>query len=463
MRCRRPKVRWTAVLVALAGACFASPADAALCGDTSGDGFVSASDALRTLRLGVAGEYDRRGDVSPRPAGHGESGDDKLGASDALQILRSTVSSQIPACRGAAERLVVVTTAPYDFYSSAGIAVVDIATHSFAYNGGELDGDAVIRTPGGTPVVVNRHNFNSLQVVDTGDEDLTTVKACSIEDGFNSNPQDVVLASPDKGYVTPYAGESLFVISPAVLFVPDNDPACHGIVTGYVDLSGFDADGVPQMDQMALVGDELFVALQLLDDEIGGLPPKQNGVIAVVDTANDAVTGSIPLAFRNPFAETKGLPWNEFERLLYAGGPGNVDVLDDGGIEAIDPASRSSAGLLMTGADIDQNIFDFVIVGRRRAYAIVADRESNSVVELDIGPTPDQRGIRNVLISSTALITDIELTERGELWVAYRGESFDDPPGLRVFDIAREPGSAEKTKDARIVLGQAPFTLAFVE
>jgi DNA-binding beta-propeller fold protein YncE len=465
------------LLTTLAAIVCATSSPAALCGDASGDGFLGPSDALRALRIAVAGGYDRRGDVFPRDSGAGAgdggagagdggagAGDGKIGASDALQILRSSVSSSIPPCFGADERLAVVTTAPYEFYSSAGVAVVDVATRAFAYNGGELDGDAVIRTPNGVPVVVNRHNFNSLQIVDTASEDLGTVKACSIEDGFNSNPQDVVLVSESKGYVTPYAGDSLFIISPPVLFEPANDPACNSIVSGHVDLSSFDSDGVPQMDQMVLLDGELFVSLQLLDDEIGGLPPKQNGVIAVIDTATDTVTGSIPLSFENPFGETKGLPYDEFQNRIYAGGPGDISVLDDGGIEAVDPVSRTSLGMVMTGADIGQNIFDFVIVGSRRAFAIVADNDSNSVVELAIGPKPADRRIEQVLLSSVFLITDIEMTERGELWVAYRGESPRfDPAGIRIFDVSAREGENEEATDGAIVLGQAPFTLAFVE
>ncbi len=438
----------------------ASAAHAALCGDTSGDGFFKTSDALATLKLAVGGgSYDRRGDVFPRAVGpSSQAGDGKLGASDALEALKAAVQGRIPPCRGAVAGRAVVTTAPYDFYSSAGFAVVDVATRSFEFSGGALDGDAVIRTPRGTPVVVNRHNFNSLQVLDTEDEELPTIKDCSVSDGFNSNPQDVLLLSDTKGYVTPYAGGDLFVISPPVLFDPEIDPVCDGLITGRIDLSSFDSDGVPQMDQMLALGSELYVSLQLLDDEIGGLPPKQAGVIAVIDTATDELAGSIPLAFENPFGETKGLPYDEFQKRIFVGGPGNVGTLDDGGIEAIDPVAKQSAGIVMTGADIGQDIFDFVIVGTRRAFAIVADEESNSVVDLDIGTNPANRKIRQVLLSSTALITDIEMTELGELWVAYRGETKQDPPGIRIFDVTddSEPGPA-------ITLGQAPFTLAFVQ
>jgi DNA-binding beta-propeller fold protein YncE len=439
----------------------ASPAAAALCGDTSGDGYLSASDALRSLRMAVSGGYDRRGDVIPRPGA--EAGDGKISASDALETLRSAVETRVPPCRGAGERRAVISTAPYDFYSSAGIAVIDVATRAFDYNAGSLDGDAVIRTPGGVAVAVNRHNFNSLQHIDADDQNLATIKSCSVDDGFNSNPQDVVLVSESKGYVTPYAGEKLFVVSAPVLLDPQLDPSCEGIVTDYIDLSDFDSDGIPQMDQMVAIEGELFVALQLLDDTKGGLPPKQNSVIAVIDTQTDMVVGSIALGFANPFGETKGLPYDEFQNRIFAGGPGNISVLDDGGIEAIDPSARESSGMVLTGADIDQNIFDFVVVGTDRAFAIVANLDSNSVVELAIGPKPADRKIEHTLLSSTALITDIEMTERGELWVAYRGETFQDPPGIRIFDVGTSAGASIETTSAPIVLGQAPFTLAFVE
>jgi DNA-binding beta-propeller fold protein YncE len=430
---------------------------AALCGDVSGDGFVKTSDALATLRLAVRGGYDRRGDVMPRPGE--EAGDGAIKAGDALETLRSAVEHRIPACRGANERRAVVSTAPYDFYSSAGIAVIDVETRTFDFRGGSLDGDAVIRAPDGLPVAVSRHNFNALQYMDIGDEDLPTIKACSLDDGTNPNPQDVLLFSESKGYVTPYSGKSLLVIGTQVLLDPAVDPPCNGLVTGGVDLSSFDSDGFPQMDQMVALGSELFVSLQLLDDAAGGLPPKENGVIAVIDTTTDTVTGSIPLSFANPFGETKGLPYDEFQQRIFVGGPGNITTFEDGGIEAIDPIAKESAGMVMTGADIGQNIFDFVVVGTDRAFAIVADNLSNSVVELAIGPVPAERRMKT-LLSSTFLITDIEMTERGELWVAYRGEDKLDPPGIRIFDVAT---GAETTTTSRIVLGQAPFTLAFVE
>jgi len=456
------------LLSAIAIAAMPSVASAAMCGDTTGDGFFGASDALATLRLAVSDGYDRRGDVMPRPTTEiPQAGDADIKAGDAQESLRAAVEGRIPPCHGAIASRAAVVTAALDF-SSGGFALVDTATHSFEFRAGAAEKDAVIRTPRGIPVIVNRQGFNYLQLVDVEDEDLPPINDCSVAAGLDSNPQDVALVSETKGYVTPYAGDELFVISPPILFEPETHPTCKGFVSKRIDLSSFDSDGVPQMDQMLILGDDLFVSLQLLDDDVGGLPPKQNGVLAVIDTVTDTVKGSIPLSFQNPFAETKGLLWDEFQQRIFVGGPGSPgvigDELDDGGIEAIDPVAMQSTGMRMSGADIHANIFDFVIVGTSRAFAIIADKTSNSVVDLDISIDPAKRGIRQVLLSSTNLITDIEMTERGELWIAYRDESGNGPSGIRIFRIAgdRQTQNSELTTTP-ISLGQAPFTLAFLE
>ncbi|MFN2378074.1 MAG: hypothetical protein ABR538_16200 [Candidatus Binatia bacterium] len=460
----RAEVRRVAVLAAVVLLASASPSRAGLCGDTSGDGFFNAFDALATLKLAVTSGYDRRGDVAPEQS----QGNGSITAGDALVSLRASVEARVPPCRGWTKTRAVVTTASYNFDPFGGFATIDLATRAVAFRAAAIYGDAVVRTPDGTPVVVNRGTRSSLQVLDISKPGLPNVKACSVKDNFNSNPQDVVFVSAEKGYVTPYAGSELFVISRPILFDPELDPACSSIITNRIDLSGFDDDGIPEMDQMALVGSDLFVSLQLLNAEF---QPGDTSVIAVIDTTTDTVKGSIPLAFQNPFAQTKGLYWDEFQQLLFVGGPGNTgNVLDDGGIEAIDPAAMESAGLVLSGADIQANIFDFVIAGTARAFAIVVDGTpvpgsetpksaglmSNSVVEISLVT----RSVTKRLLTSTALITDIEMTETGELWVAYRGESGEDPPGIRIFDVRAEP---VEILSARTTLAQPPFTLAFVD
>lgn len=438
--------RWL-LAPALAAALLAPAARAdALCADATGDGFVTAVDALATLKLAVAGAYERRSDVKP------PGGDGKVTAADALVTLFGAIRGEIPACAGVSSTRVVVTTAPSDF-SSGGAAVVDVATRAFSYRGGATSSDSVIRVPAGHPLVVNRKQFNSIQEIDFASPVLPTRKECSVSDGIDSNPQDVVLLSPIKGYVTLYDGPRLLVIDPRVAFDPKIDPACNGLVTGRIDLSTYDADGLPQMDQMALVGERLFVSMQALD---GLYEPKQSGRVAVIDTNQDRVEAMVELAFANPFAATKGIVYDERQAKLFLAGPGRIATdLDDGGLEALDPQSLETSGLLLSGKDVGGDLFDFVVAGSRRILAIVADATANRVVDVDLA----SRSVRDVLLTSTELISDIELNELGELWVAFREDSKTADPGIRIFEI----GANRELTDTPIALGQAPFTVAFAD
>ncbi|HYC54009.1 MAG TPA: hypothetical protein VEL28_03625, partial [Candidatus Binatia bacterium] len=388
----------------------------AFCGDSSGDGFLTATDGLATLRAAVAGGYDARADVAPA------GGDGKVVAADALATLRAAVTPVVPECAAWVRRRTLVSTAPI-FFDSGGIGVVDMGDHDVEFRGGSLARDSVIRWQLGLAISVNRKGRNSLQVLDIDDEDLPTIKECSVADGFDSNPHDVLLLSQDKGYVTLYGGRELLVIDPTFLD-PDVDPQCFDLIVDRIDLGGFDPDAVPQMDQMIVIGHELFVSMHRLD---GALQAKLTGMLAIVDTQSDAVTGQVELAITNPFSETKGLLYDERSGILYAAGPGKVfDDLGDGGIEAIDPATRQSLGVLATGADLGGDLFDLVVVGTRRAYAVVANDTGNAVVEVDL---MDGSVESVVVATSDDQISDIELSESGELWVAFREDTAQTDPG----------------------------------
>lgn len=428
----------------------ATHADGALCGDPSGDGFVRASDALGTLRAAVDGGYDRRADVRPEPSDDNpEAGDGKLTASDALAILKVAVSDELLDCAGANQRRTVVSTAAYD-YTSAGIAVVDIDSHQAHWRGGSVGDDSVIRWQSDQAVVINREGSNSLQVIDVDQPGLPTVKECSVWDDFDPNPQDLVLLSPTKGYVTLYGSGKLLVIDPAILD-PAVDPACDSLIVKRIDLGAFDGDGVPEMDQMVVIDGRLFVSLQRLNPYPQVHAP---GKLAVIDTSTDTIIGSVDLTISNPFAATKGLVYDEFEKRIYVAGPGtHATDLSDGGIEVVNPQTLQSEGVLATGADLGGDLFDFVLAGSKRAYGVVAGQSANSVVEIDL----EAGAVEQVLLSSTELISDIELTERGELWVASREDTDEINPGLRIFRIS---DNSELTP-APIPVGSLPFTLTF--
>src|SRR5207245_2586303 len=97
---------------------------------------------------------------------------------------------------------------------------------------------------------------DNLQVLDPA-HGLATLLQCST--GPGSNPHDVAVLAPDKAYVTRYDAKELWIVDPSAA-------SCAGFLRDTVDLSPWgDADGIPEMDQMALVGDRLFVSLERLD------------------------------------------------------------------------------------------------------------------------------------------------------------------------------------------------------
>ena len=426
------------------------PSVAALCGDLGGDGRVLAVDALATLRAAVNHEYDERVDIRR----NGQT-DDRVNATDALAVLRAAVGKTIPPCAAATATRAVVATASL-FFDSSGIAVVDLETHESVFRPGALYRDSVLRNSDGAVVGINRFGANSLKVFDIDDPNLVTIKECSVSDGFNSNPHDVALFG-NKGYVALYESNELLVIDRNVLEDPAVDPACDSLITGRIDLTALaDSDGLPEMDRVAVVGDRAYVALQTLV-HARLFEPAGTAALAVIDTAQNRLAGSIPLALQNPFAETKGLIVGPHRKRLYLGGPGIIFTdLTDGGIEAVDLDTQASLGLLVTGAELGGDLFDFVMVGSQRAYAVVTGADQiNRVLEVDL----IQRNTGAELLASREPITDIEMTEDGMLWVAFREDSAEAAPGLRVFDVATN----RETTPQPIFPGNLPFVLIFAD
>src|SRR5207244_2714716 len=145
--------------------------------------------------------------------------------------------------------------------------------------------------------VVNRFLGDNLQVLDPA-HGLATLLQCST--GPGSNPHDVAVLAPDKAYVTRYDAKELWVVDPSAA-------SCAGFLRATVDLSPWgDADGLPEMDQTALVGDRLFVSLERLD-RTRRFAPAGRSRLVVLDTASDAVVGVVELTGANAFGDFSGL------------------------------------------------------------------------------------------------------------------------------------------------------------
>jgi hypothetical protein len=299
---------------------------------------------------------------------------------------------------------------------------------SITLNVGPLHSDSVARQSGPLVYVVSRLGADSVQAIDPQD-DFRTLWQCSVGNG--SNPHDIAVVAPDKAYVTRFGSAELLIVN------PDTTEDCAGFVRGAIDLAAFaDGDGIPEMDQMAVVGERLYVALGRLSRN-NSFEPTDRSLLAVVDVATGALVDvdpstpdvdAIALTGTNPFSEAQPLTIDPATGKILVVEVGRFGVVGDGGIDVIDPVTNRAEGFLVSEADLGGNITDFELADEHRAYAIVTDADfTNSVVRFD----PTAPSIASTLFVTQGYLADLEYSrDRDELYVA---DASIESPGIRVF------------------------------
>lgn len=300
-----------------------------------------------------------------------------------------------------------------------------------------LGADPVARVFGRRVYVVNRFGSDNVQVLDAA-EGFRTIVQCSTGNG--SNPQDIAFRSGLQAYVPLLARPWLLRVNPH----PAQD--CRDFIQGRIDLSAFaDADGSPEANQAAVVGNRLFVTLERLEN----FAPVRKGMLVVVDTTDDTLIAAVELTARNPFGMTKGLTVRG--DYLYVSLVGQFGVAD-GGIEAVHVGTLQSAGLVLTEQELGGDVTDFVLVDDNTGYAIVSAPDfSTSLVRFRL----QTREVVPVLPSSEGF-SDIELSPRGHVFLADRNLR---RPGVRIFAAS---DGAELTA-APLFTGLPPFDLVFLQ
>jgi hypothetical protein len=244
---------------------------------------------------------------------------------------------------------------------------------------------------------------------------------------------------------------TLFEERELLIVDPSAPPTCQGFVRGSIDLSSLaDADGIPDMDQMALAGGRLYVALQRLDINTILRLPAENAALAVVDTATDTLVGSIELSGENPFAATKGLTVRG--GAIYVAHAGRFGVMD-GGIERVDLQTQRAEGFFVTEEDLGGDVTDFALISDHLAYATVSrpDR-TNALIAFD----PATRQITGTLLEANGFtLFDLELNDRGELYLADRARRAS---GVRIFRAADGAPLVDRPLD--LIL--PPFEIVFI-
>jgi DNA-binding beta-propeller fold protein YncE len=421
-----------ALLVALP-ALFAWPTGAratACIGDCNGDGRVLVDELMLGVRIALEHES-----ASSCPAFDADS-------SGAVTVdeLVAGAKSMVGGCAPQLREAFVIAT---DFQTGS-FATIDLdpprAVDPVSRDR-RVHRDAVARAFGGLVYVVNRFLGDTIQILDPS-RGFATLATCSV--GRGANPHDIAFISSDKAYVTRYELTELLVINPSV------GPDCSGFLRGTIDLGGLaDADGVPEMDQMLVAANRVYVSLQRLDRN-NFFAPAGRGMLAVIDPGRDEIASVITLSGANPFtlrpARRGGRP------SLYVSETGGFTALD-GGIEYVDLATGEPQGFFITEQDLGGDITGALLVSDRLGYAILSDAQfASSLVAFD----PATRAVTGTLIGSSNFISAIEINDRGELYVADRNVT---RPGVRVFDA----GDGTELTPAPLDVGLPPFQILFLK
>ncbi len=233
------------------------------------------------------------------------------------------------------------------------MATLDTASFALATNvapAGSVGDDPVLRRFAGELFIVNRSDGDNVTVLDAATHALVEQDST----GTGSNPQDVAVHG-NKLYVPIYNGKGVAVITRG----SSDKPAI-------IDLSADDPDGDPNCNSAFTVGDDVYVACELLD---ATFTPRGNGKIYVIDTASDTVSKTIAMMNPNPFGVFEQLPTGE---LVIP----TTDFASGGCIEKISTGpSAASGGCIVTNVALGGfvNRFDFQTVGSASIMWIVVN------------------------------------------------------------------------------------------
>jgi len=329
-------------------------------------------------------------------------------------------------------------------YSSGSSSVIRLdGSYTAEPNVESICSDAVARYHDGLIYVVNRMGCDNIQVLDPSDG-FSTLRQFSV--GAGSDPHDIAFVSGTKAYVSRGNGTELLIVDPST-----------GAHLGAIDLSIFaDADGLPEMDCMLLVGDLLFVSIQRLDRNNYWLPVPPS-FLAVVDTGADTLydcdtdtpgVQAVALAGTDPFGE---LHFDPYTGLVYLTTVGWWGVLDCG-VEIVDPSALASAGFILTEEAAGGDVNDVAVLSPTTGYAIVTNAAfDNLLVRFD----PSTGSLTDTLYAPGGyMLADIEISPQGDLFVCDRKAT---DPGIRIYDALSGGAVTAGTID----VGLPPFDIAF--
>ncbi|MEJ2721389.1 MAG: T9SS type A sorting domain-containing protein [bacterium] len=340
---------------------------------------------------------------------------------------------------GASDFAFVTTT---DYTTGSSSVIRPGATYTVEKNVAAVHSDAVARYYNGRVFVVNREGADNIQILDPANG-FSTVRQFTV--GTSSNPHDIAVVGTTKAYVTRYDETALWIVDPST-----------GAHTGSIDLSALaDADGIPEMDQMAVLGDRLFVTIQRIDQTTWG--PSGTSYVAVIDIATDTLIDADPaapgvqpilLTGTNPVSD---IQLNPCTGKLHVPCEGFLGLLD-GGVEIIDPIALESEDFLFTEVAAGGDIGDVEIICEEKGYAIITNASFNNVLIAFDPSTGTRTG--TLYAPGDFVLNDIEISPERRLFLTDRTPT---RPGIRVYDTYTD----EELTSPPLDVGLPPFDICF--
>ncbi|HET6278510.1 MAG TPA: hypothetical protein VFG08_06985 [Candidatus Polarisedimenticolia bacterium] len=339
-----------------------------------------------------------------------------------------------------------------DLLSIGKVSVVSVrygSRFSIAKDLAVVTSDPVARVEDGRPFVVNRYSFDTLQGFDPRSGFATSFEYST---GNGSNPHDMVVFPAGDGGTPDGLPEP---DGPGLAFVtryepPFNDVAIvdlnDGTIIDTIDLTPYalGTAKLPRADQALLHEGMVYVTLQ---DANARFTEFETGRVAVIDPVLRDVVDVIDLDGQNPL---ESFVYLEETGLFYAGMAGIFQGLADraltGGVEAIDPLTRRSLGLVVDDDDLGGNVSAIAIHSATRGYAVVTDdRFRNSVRVFD----PSTGSVGATVLGDVDRVAALVLDGDGFLLIA---EGYFSP---RLIVLDADTGHLE----AILPLSLPPFSI----
>jgi len=339
----------------------------------------------------------------------------------------------------------VVTTTDYSSGKLATLALSGGSSTAPTVNSNAaiIHSDAVVTAAGGYVFVINRYGQDNIQVLDPSNG-FSLIKQYSVGNG--ANPLDIDLVSASKAYVSRGNSTSILVVNPLT-----------GDQLGTISLADFaDADGIPEMGPIEIVGTKAFVAIQRLDRNTSYWDPLGSSMVAVIDTQTDALidtdadaagTQAISLVSQNPQA----MYYEPASGKLLVSASGNYsNSAMAGGIDRIDP-STYHVDQLVSKTALNGSPGAFAVASSTKGYVVVSDASFvNSVVRFN----PSNGSVGSVVYSAGGYAPSIGLDPYGFLLISDQSYTL---PGIAFVDT-----TTDTLTFSPVSVGLMPFSIAFV-